>query len=112
MSHFQTATDLFHACETLKGWEGCKELVADEALFTAQCEPLTEIATVQEYCEWMAAVGNGPLKGCSYKLHSSSYDEQGQTALFFATLASEPEKLLQVAFSLIIFSTIDFGKQV
>ena len=33
-------------------------------------------------------------------------------ALFFATLASEPEKLLQVAFSLIIFSTIDFGKQV
>ena len=88
MSHFQTATDLFHACETLKGWEGCKEFVADEALFTAQCERLTEIATVQEYCEWMAAVGNGPLKGCSYKLHSSSYDEQGQTALFFATFTA------------------------
>ena len=33
-------------------------------------------------------------------------------ALSFATFASAPEKLLQVAFSLIIFSTIDFGKQV
>ena len=33
-------------------------------------------------------------------------------SLSLATLASDPEKLLQVAFSLIIFSTIDFGKQV
>ena len=33
-------------------------------------------------------------------------------ALSFVILASAPEKLLQVAFSLIIFSTIDFGKQV
>ena len=25
MSAFETATDFFHACETLKGWEGCKQ---------------------------------------------------------------------------------------
>ena len=36
----------------------------------------------------------------------------GIVALSFATFASEPEKLLQVALSLIIFSTVDFGKQV
>ena len=35
----------------------------------------------------------------------------GIVALSFETLASAPEKLLQVAFSLIILSTIDFGKQ-
>ena len=63
MSDFQIATDFFHACESLKGWEGCKGFVADGAVFAAQCEPLTEITTVQGYCEWMAAVGNGPLKG-------------------------------------------------
>ena len=88
MSDFQIATDFFHACESLKGWEGCKGFVADGAVFSAQCEPLTEITTVQGYCEWMAAVGNGPLKGCTYNLHSSSYDEQSRTALFFATFTA------------------------
>ena len=47
MSDFQIATDFFHACESLKGWEGCKGFVADGAVFAAQCEPLTEITTVQ-----------------------------------------------------------------
>lgn len=28
MSAFDTATNFFHACETLQGWEGCKEFVA------------------------------------------------------------------------------------
>ena len=36
----------------------------------------------------------------------------GTPALSFETLASAPEKLLQVAFSLTIFSTTDLGKQV
>ena len=36
----------------------------------------------------------------------------GTPALSFATLASAPEKLLQVAFSLTIFSTTDFGSKV
>ena len=30
----------------------------------------------------------------------------------FSTFVKDPEKLFQVAFSLIIFSTVDFGKQV
>ena len=33
----------------------------------------------------MAGLGNGPLKGCSYTLHASSYDETNHTATFFAT---------------------------
>tara|TARA_B100000674_G_scaffold457215_1_gene432489 strand:+ start:433 stop:774 length:342 start_codon:yes stop_codon:yes gene_type:complete len=36
----------------------------------------------------------------------------GTLIKFFSILDNEPEKLFQVAFSLIIFSTIDFGKQV
>ena len=37
---------------------------------------------------------------------------EGTTDLSFSNFASVPEKLLQVALSLIIFSTVDFGRQV
>ncbi|TDJ31279.1 MAG: hypothetical protein E2O59_01020, partial [Gammaproteobacteria bacterium] len=61
MSAFETATDFFHACETLKGWEGCKQYVAPGAGFSAQCEPLVEIDTVEGYSNWMAGLGNNAL---------------------------------------------------
>ncbi len=86
MSAFETATQFFHACETLEGWEGCKQYVAPGAGFSAQCEPLVEIDTVEGYADWMAGLGSGPLLGCSYDLHSSSYDDSTRTAMFFATV--------------------------
>jgi hypothetical protein len=85
MNPFETATAFFHACEGLEGWTGCQQYVASDAGFTAQSEPLAEVSTVQEYCDWMAGLGAGPLKGCSYDLHTSSYDEANRTASFFAT---------------------------
>ena len=88
MSAFQTAKNFFHACETLQGWAGCKDYVVGEAPFSAQCEPLTEIHTVEAYCEWMAGLGKGPLEGCAYELNSSSYDEANRTALFFGTFTA------------------------
>ena len=33
-------------------------------------------------------MGSGPLKGCSYELHSSSYDKANQTTLFFGTFTA------------------------
>lgn len=83
MSAFNTATAFFHACESLKGWEGCSQYVADNAVFSAQSEPLTDISTVEGYCEWMKGLGEGPLVGCSYELVSSSFDKENNTALFF-----------------------------
>lgn len=85
MSAFETATDFFHACESLKGWEGCKQYVAPGAKFSAQSEPLVDVDSVEGYTEWMAGLGINPLPGCSYDLHASSYDESSNTALFFAT---------------------------
>ena len=85
MSAFDAATRFFHACEGLAGWQGCQEYVADGAEFQAQSEPLVEVKTVKDYCDWMAGLGSGPLKGCSYELHTSAYDEANSTALFFAT---------------------------
>ena len=85
MSAFETATKFFHACESLEGWAGCRDHVADGATFSAQSEPLTDVHTVEDYCEWMAGLGKGPLEGCGYELHSASYDEENRTAIFFAT---------------------------
>ena len=85
MTSMQNATAFFHACEGLQGWEGCRQYVADGAGFTAQCEPLADVSTVEDYCEWMAGLGKGPLEGCGYDLHSSAWDEDSRTALFFAT---------------------------
>lgn len=85
MTPFETASSFFHVCESLKGWAGCSQYTTDNAEFTAQSEPISELTTVEEYCEWMAGVGQGPINGCSYTLHSSSYDAANNNALFFAT---------------------------
>lgn len=85
MTAFENAKKFFAACETSKGWDGCQNYVADEATFRAQSEPLVEISTVKDYCNWMAAFGTVTAPGSSYDLHSASFDESTNTALFFAT---------------------------
>jgi len=87
MNSFETASAFFHACEGLKGWSGCKQYVADGATFSAQSEPIAGITTVEDYCEWMAGLGSGPLAGCNYDLHASAWDASNNTALFFATFS-------------------------
>ena len=87
MDAFETATAFFHACETSKGWQGCKEFVQEGAAFVAQSEPLVDVKTVADYCDWMAGLGNGPLLGASYKVHASSFDESTNTAIFVATFS-------------------------
>lgn len=85
MSAFDNATKFFHACESLKGWGECTQYVAEGAKFSAQCEPLVDVATVEEYVNWMTGFGTTTAAGCSYELHASAYDESNSTAIFFAT---------------------------
>jgi len=85
MSAFDNATAFFHACESLEGAAGCAQYLADGATFSAQSEPLVDITTAAEYCDWMAGLGKGPLAGCRYELHNSGFDESTNTAIFFAT---------------------------
>ena len=85
MSAFDNATSFFHACESLKGWDGCKQYVAADAPFSAQSEPLVDVKTVQGYVDWAKDFGSITAKGSSYDLHASAYDEKSKTALFFAT---------------------------
>ena len=84
MTAFENAKKFFVACETSKGWAGCKGYVADGASFVAQSEPLAETDTVEAYCEWMAGFST-TAPGATYDLHVSCFDDATRTALFFAT---------------------------
>ena len=85
MTAFENAKKFFDACDAAEGWSVCKDYVADGAPFVAQSEPLADINTVEAYCEWMAGFGTVTVPGATYDLHSSSYDEETKTAVFFAT---------------------------
>lgn len=85
MTSFKNAEKFFHNCESIAGWDACKDYVADNAEFSAQSEPLTDIKTVKEYVDWMTGFGTGIAPGAKYELHTSAYDEANQTAIFFAT---------------------------
>lgn len=89
MSAFANATEFFHSCDTLKGWDKCKQYVAENACFLAQCEPLAEFKTVKEYVDWLTAFGTTTTAGCRYDLHASAYDEANRTAVFFATFTAQ-----------------------
>lgn len=49
----ETAKAFFDACETGKGWDGCRAYCQPDAGFSAQSEPLAEMTTLQEYTDWM-----------------------------------------------------------
>ena len=82
------AEAFFEACETGKGWEGCKAYCAPEATFAAQAEPLLEVKTLEGYTNWMQAV-TGMLPDARYEVKSFATDEQRNNvaayAVFFGT---------------------------
>ena len=85
MPGFENATNFFHTCESVKGWDECSQYVEPDASLAAQCEPLVDIKTVEEYVNWMTNFCETIAPGGSYKLHSSAWDDTERTAIFFAT---------------------------
>jgi len=47
------AHDFFAACEAGKGWSVCKTFCTPNATFSAQAEPLSGMATLEQYTDWM-----------------------------------------------------------
>ncbi len=56
------AMKFFEACETGKGWKGCKQYCNPEATFTAQAEPVAEISSLQQYADWIMPQCRGARK--------------------------------------------------
>jgi len=88
----EIADKFFVACETGKGWEVCKAYCAPEATFAAQAEPLADMRSLQQYCDWMKD-GFGPLPDGHYDLVSFATDEERRNvsayAVFHATHSGE-----------------------
>src|SRR5258708_8462403 len=87
------ASDFFAACETGKGWEGCKTYCAPNATFAAQAEPLAGIKTLAEYADWMKGLMT-IMPDVSYEVKSFATDDQPNNLaphpLFSGTLTLPP----------------------
>jgi ketosteroid isomerase-like protein len=82
----ETAKLFFEACETGKGWAGCSAYCAPDAGFAAQAEPLAEVTTLQQYCDWMQAI-TGILTDASYVVKSFATDTERNNVCAYAVFS-------------------------
>ena len=92
MTMTSTAQSFFDACETGRGWEGCKEYCQPGATFSAQAEPLADTRSIQQYTDWMKGLLTFMPDG-RYELKSFATDERRASvcayAVFHATHTGE-----------------------
>jgi predicted ester cyclase len=79
----ETAEQFFDACETGKGWAGCKAYCHDHASFSAQAGALADVSTVQSYTDWMKGLFT-PVPDGRYELRSLAVDEQRNNVSAYA----------------------------
>jgi len=77
------AEQFFAACETGKGWDGCKAYCHSTATFSAQAGALNGVDTLQAYTEWMKGLFT-PVPDGSYELRSFAVDEDRNSAIAYA----------------------------
>ncbi|WP_299354331.1 nuclear transport factor 2 family protein [uncultured Shimia sp.] len=80
MTQYETAKSFFEACETGKGWEGCKLFCHEGARFSCQADALAETTTLAEYAEWMKGLLT-PVPDSRYKLTAFAADETRGTVV-------------------------------
>jgi predicted ester cyclase len=80
------AKAFFDACETGKGWDGCKAYCTPDASFAAQAEPLAEIRTLAAYAEWMKGLLVIMPNG-SYAVKSFATDAARQNVCAFGVFS-------------------------
>jgi predicted ester cyclase len=78
-----TAKKFFEACETGKGWDGCKEYCTPNATFAAQAEPLADTRALQQYADWMKGLLTFIPDG-RYELKSFAVDEERKNVCAYA----------------------------
>ncbi len=79
----ESAEQFFDACETGKGWDGCREFCHPDATFSAQAGALTDVDTVESYAEWMKGLLT-PVPDGRYELRSFAVDEERNNVSAFA----------------------------
>lgn len=79
----KVARDFFEACETGKGWEGCKVYCHEAATFSSQTDALEGIETLEGYTEWMKGLLT-ILEDGRYDLMSFATDTERNSVVAFA----------------------------
>jgi predicted ester cyclase len=82
----ETAAKFFEACETGKGWEGCKSYCTSAATFSAQAEPLADIKSLEGYCNWMKAI-LGVLPDGRYEIKSFATDDERRSVAAYGVFS-------------------------
>ena len=78
-----TAEKFFEACESGKGWEGCKQYCRPDATFSAQADALGRASTrVEAYTNWMKGMYT-PLPDARYEIRSFAVDERRNNVAAF-----------------------------
>ena len=73
----------FEACETGKGWEGCKEYCHPDATFSAQAGALADVRTLEGYTEWMKGLLT-PVPDGHYELKFFAEDAERNCVAAYA----------------------------
>jgi predicted ester cyclase len=82
----EIAKHFFEACETGKGWAGCRQYCHPDATFSAQAEPLAEVRSLQEYTDWMRDLLTYVPDG-RYEVKSFATDEERNSVCAFAVFS-------------------------
>jgi len=80
MTMSDTATAFFEACETGKGWEGCKSYCTPDAGFSCQADALADTTTLAAYADWMKGLLT-PIPDGRYELTAFATDEKRGTVV-------------------------------
>jgi predicted ester cyclase len=83
----EIAKKFFEACETGKGWEGCKAYCKTNATFSAQAEPLADVKTLQQYTDWMKGLLTFMPDG-RYELMAFGTDAERQSVCAYGVFSA------------------------
>jgi predicted ester cyclase len=78
----QSAEKFFDACESGKGWDGCRDYCHPNATFSAQAGALTDVRTLQAYTDWMKGLFT-PVPDGSYEVRSFAVDESRNNVIVY-----------------------------
>ena len=84
----ETARKFFEACETGRGWDGCKAYCTADASFSAQSNPLLEVKTLAGYADWMKGMFT-PFPDAHYDLRSFAVDSERKNVSAFAVFKAK-----------------------
>ena len=73
----------FDACDTGKGWGGCRTYCKPDASFSSQTGALADIETLEGYCEWMKNLLT-PVPDGHYELKFFAEDQERACVAAFA----------------------------